>query len=104
MKPASIFAVAAISLSAAQTASADVWAERQALAAIASEITALERLVHDASEMAEADTRVEFNYDFLMRDLETIRAGIATHLSQPMNPVMPAGGEGLAGAYSKGNK
>jgi len=103
MKTASIL-TAAISLSASQIALADVWAERQALAAIAQELTALERLVNDASQMREDDTRVQFNYDMLMVDLSTIRAGIATHLSQPMNPVMPSHEPGLGGSYTKGNK
>lgn len=85
-------------------AHADVWAEREALAQVASEISALERLVHDASNLSDDDTRVQFNYDVLMQDLEVIRAGINTHLSQPINPVMPSHEDALDGSYTKANQ
>lgn len=86
------------------TAQADVWAEREALAQVASEISALERLVNDASQLNENDSRVKFNYDALMQDLSVIRAGINTHLSQPINPVMPAYEDTLGGAYTQANQ
>ena len=89
---------------ASSAANADVWAEREALAQVASEISALERLVHDASELSENDSRVKFDYDALMNDLEVIRAGINTHLSQPINPVMPSRVDALKGAYTEANK
>jgi len=89
---------------AASTAHADVWAEREALAKIGSELSALERLVNDASNLAAQDERVQFNYDTLMRDLEAIRTGIAHHLAQPINPVMPSEVSGLSGNYTATNK
>lgn len=88
----------------ASTAQADVWAEREALAQVASEISALERLVNDASKLSENDSRVKFDYDTLMNDLEVIRAGINNHLSQPINPVMPSRVDALQGAYTEANK
>ena len=91
----------AMSASAAQ---ADVWQEREALAKVASEISALERLVHDASKINQADGRVKFNYDTLMADLELIRSGIAAHLSQPINPVIPSSVDGINGGYTIGNR
>ncbi|MBV0934166.1 integrative conjugative element protein, RAQPRD family [Marinobacterium weihaiense] len=83
---------------------ADVWSERAALAQIASELTALERLVSDAQKLSENDARVKFDYDVLMRDLEVIRSGINTHLSQPINPVMPSRVDALGGEYTEKNK
>lgn len=86
------------------SAHADVWSERAALAQIASELTALERLVSDTQKLSENDARVKFDYDVLMRDLEIIRAGINTHLSQPINPVMPSHVDALGGEYTEKNK
>lgn len=89
---------------AATQVQADVWAEREALAKVGSEISALERLVNDASKLAAQDDRIHFNYDSLMRDLEAVRTGIAHHLSQPINPVMPSQVNGLTGYYTQSNK
>lgn len=87
-----------------QQALADVWSERAALAQVASEITALERLVHDTSKLSENDARVKFDYDTLMKDLEVIRTGINKHLSQPINPVMPSRVDALQGQYTGKNE
>ena len=81
-------------------AQADIWAEREALAKVASEINAIKHLVHDASKLSENRSRVKFNYDALMNDLEVIRAGINTHLSQPIDPVMPSSVNALGGSYT----
>lgn len=90
--------------SIASMAQADVWAEREALAKVSSEISALERLVIDASHLNQPDGRVTFNYDRLMRDLEVIRLGIGEHLQRPINPVMPLDYQGLRGDYSAKNQ
>ena len=87
----------------ATMAKADVWAEREALAKVSSEISALERLVIDASHIHDQDGRVTFNYDRLMRDLEVIRLGIGEHLQRPINPVMPLDYQGLRGDYTSNN-
>lgn len=87
----------------ASMATADVWAEREALAKVSSEISALERLVIDTSHLNRTDGRVIFNYDRLMRDLEVIRLGIGEHLKRPINPVMPLDYQGLRGDYTSKN-
>lgn len=102
MKPLLTAFVLAGPMSAA--VQADVWVEREALAQVASEISALERLVNDASKLSENDTRVKFNYDTLMNDLQIIRAGINTHLSQPINPVMPSLEDAIEGQYTEPNQ
>lgn len=94
-------AIAGIAIPPAQ---ADVWSERAALAQIASELTALERLVNDTQKLSENDSRVKFDYDVLMKDLEVIRGGINTHLSQPINPVMPSRVDALGGEYTEKNQ
>lgn len=99
--PAIALAAAGLSIS---PVNADVWSERAALAQIASELTALERLVSDTQKLSENDARVKFDYDVLMRDLEVIRAGINTHLSQPINPVMPSRVDALGGEYTEKNQ
>lgn len=88
----------------APAAQADMWAEREALAKVASEVSALERLVYDASLQMGKDDRIRFDYDTLMADLQAIRGGINTHLAQPINPVMPERVDALAGNYTKANK
>ena len=96
--------VLAISLLMTMNAQADIWAEREALAKVVSEINAIEHLVHDASKLSENRSRVKFNYDALMNDLEIIKTGINTHLSQPIDPVMPSSVNALGGSYTTNNQ
>jgi len=67
---------------------ADVWAEREALAAISQELRALENLVADAEDKR-SNSRTHFRYRTLLSDLRKIRFGIDHHLTQPLEPIDP---------------
>lgn len=94
----------ALGLGISSAASADVWAEREALSKVESEIKAIESLVNDASKIAVEDSRIQFEYDALIRDLRMIRQGIKDHLSQPINPVIPSRIEPVRADYTGVNK
>lgn len=96
-----VIGLASISISTA--ASADVWAERQALAQVTKEMQALERLVNETSKLSKDDSRVRFSYDSLMYDLKKIREGVERHLAQPINPVLPSEIKNLRGNYTGTN-
>ncbi len=68
-------------------AQADEDSEREALAQISNEIERLEHLVKDSSVNAvTASTRVRFQYEWLISDLQLIRAGIDAHLDSARQP------------------
>lgn len=67
---------------------ADVWAEREALAAISEQLLALESLV-DEAEARKSNARTRFSYFGLKKDLAMVRQGIENHLTQPLDPIMP---------------
>ena len=81
--------------------SADVWAEREALANIEKELVDLEALVNSAKNRSNERDRTTFDYQYLLHDLRKIREGIAQHLSVPMEPVMPGDIDALAGSYTE---
>ena len=89
-----------LALVGSHTAHSDVWAEREALAAISSEISALEHLVVDA-EAKKNDQRMTFRYDLLIRDLRKIQEGIDHHLQQPLDPINPSDIDPLVDSYSQ---
>ena len=79
---------------------ADQWSEREALARLSAEVTALEQLARDAASLSDADARVRFDYLQLLSDLGAVRQGIQKHLTQPIDPVMPARIDPLAADYT----
>lgn len=84
----------ALSLLCAQ-ARADEDAERESLARISNEIARLEDMVKDASVNAAPAARIRFQYEWLIRDLQLVRAGIDAHVDsarQP-RPVAPLKGD-----------
>lgn len=73
----------------AGTCGADVWQERQALAALSKELVALEALAREAERYSTDSSRTNFKYNALLEDLRTIRFGIDHHLRQPIEPIDP---------------
>ncbi len=61
----------------------DADAERQALARIIYEIEILKPLLAEAKAAADPDSRIQFRYDWLKKDLERIRRGIQEHIDAP---------------------
>jgi len=78
-------------------AQADGDAEREVLARLSHEITALAPLIDEAEAQADQDARIRFHYDWLRQDLDRVRLGIAEHLSAPRN--QPREIEPLRGDY-----
>lgn len=75
---------------------ADADAEREALARLVHELKALEPLINEASQAADPDARVRFQYDWLRQDLAMIRRGIEAHIEAPRaepRPVPPLRGD-----------
>jgi len=86
-----------------QYAIADVWAERQALAAVKLALSDVEALVATAKGQSNPEDRMTFNYMTLIKELRTIQGGIGTHLSVPMNPVSPSTFNVLSADYTVQN-
>ncbi len=82
-------------------ASADVWAEREALAKIETELAALEELVLTAKNHSNDSDRTTFNYQILLDDIKKIRSGISHHLTVPMEPVLPNSIDALSANYTE---
>lgn len=81
---AAILAVTCLSFSAA--ARADEESEREQLARIATEIQYLQRSVAEAAKRAPSSPRVRFQYEWLQKDLDAVRAGVEEHLNAPRQP------------------
>ncbi len=62
---------------------ADTDAEREALAKIIHELDAIKPLINEARSQADPDSRIRFQYDWLLLDLQRIKAGITEHLYAP---------------------
>ena len=87
-----------------QASVADVWAEREALAKIQSELAALEALVMTAKMKSNTKDRTTFDYEVLLGDLRKIQAGISHHLTVPMEPVVPSTIDALSSDYTEHQK
>jgi len=87
-----------------QSTIAEVWAEREALSHIESELTSLEKLVVSANKRSNPDDRTIFDYRNLLTDLRKIRSGISHHLTVPMEPVIPSGIDALRANYTDHKK
>jgi RAQPRD family integrative conjugative element protein len=68
---------------------ADADAERDALARLVHELESLEPLIVEASQAADPDARIRFQYDWLRHDLETVRHGIEAHIDAPRTEPRP---------------
>ena len=91
-------------IGASKVAVADVWAEREALAKIQSELSALEVLVITAKSRSNSEDRTTFDYGALSDDLRKIQAGISHHLTVPMNPVLPSTIDAVNSHYTEHKK
>lgn len=91
-------------MSISQVSVADVWAEREALAKIKSELAALEALVMTAKMRSNSEDRTTFDYQVLLDDLRKIQAGISHHLTVPMEPVVPSSIDALSSDYTEHQK
>lgn len=80
-------------------AQANADAEREALARLAHEIKALAPLVAQAKAQADPNARIRFRYDWLLQDLERVRAGIQAHIDAPR--AEPRKVEPLRGDYRR---
>ncbi|WP_138435711.1 integrative conjugative element protein, RAQPRD family [Marinobacter shengliensis] len=80
---------------------ADVWAEREALSSIRTELAALEVLVMSAKARSNSNERTQFEYETLLADLRKIQAGIAHHLTVPMEPIIPSAIDALSESYTE---
>jgi RAQPRD family integrative conjugative element protein len=86
------------------TVNADVWAEREALANIKTELAALEALVMTAMARRDSASRTQFDYQILLDDMRKIQSGIAHHLTGPMEPVVPSAIDALSATYTEHQK
>lgn len=89
-----------VSLCCINASQADVWAERQALAKIESELAALESLILAAKGQSNSEDRMTFDYRALLADVKKIRSGISHHLTVPMEPVVPSTIDALSSDYT----
>ena len=80
---------------------AEIWAEREALSKVESELSGLETLILAAKSRSNPEDRTTFDYAALLNDIGTIRTGIRTHLAVPMEPVFPSTIDALAGDYTE---
>ena len=80
---------------------ADVWTEREALAKVEKELASSKALIQAAKSQRDDTSRTAFNYTALLRDIDTIREGITTHLAQRMEPVVPSSIDALQADYTE---
>jgi RAQPRD family integrative conjugative element protein len=78
---------------------ADADSEREALARLAHELTALEPLIREAEAQTNHDARIRFQYNWLRQDLSRIRMGIQEHINAPRTE--PRQVEPLRGDYRR---
>lgn len=76
---------------------ADTDAERAVLVQIISELKTLDKLIDRAEKEADPTARINFQYDWLRRDLKLVRRGIQDHLDVPSSE--PREFEPLQGDY-----
>lgn len=76
---------------------ADTEAEHTALAQVVTELKALDKLIDRAEKEADPTARIQFQYDWLRRDLRLVQRGIQDHLDTPSSE--PREFEPLQGDY-----
>lgn len=62
---------------------ADLDGERTALAKLVHELDGLEPLIAEAQAQADQAGRLQFQYDWLLLDIQRIKLGIQEHLTAP---------------------
>ncbi len=78
---------------------ADPEGENAKLALIIHELHALTPLVQEAEALANKDSRIQFQYDWLSLDLERIKSAILEHITAPR--VQPRSFPPLKGDYRR---
>lgn len=58
--------------------------EQQALLEIDGHLAELAVLIEAAESSADPDARIRFRYDWLRRDVATVRAGVQAHIHRPL--------------------
>lgn len=81
--PSSLLTILFLGLTVAPAALANTDVEREALAKLIHELTALESLIQQAESNAAPDARIRFRYDWLRQDLKHLKDGIQSHLDAP---------------------
>lgn len=69
-----------------QNAVADeaITAEQQALLKVDRHLADLASLIEAAEQSADPDSRIQFRYDWLRRDIAQVRKGVQVHVHKPL--------------------
>lgn len=78
--------VCAAVVAPARAAGGDADTERENLARIDAELERVQVMVQEAADRAPSGQRVKFRYDWLLKDLQMMRAGISEHVDAPRQP------------------
>ena len=70
-------------LMAASNVNADIDAEKAKLALIVHELETLPPLIEEAEALADKNDRIQFQYEWLSRDIEHIKSAIQEHINAP---------------------
>ena len=75
-----------LSFLAVQNAVADeaITAEQHALLKVDRHLADLESLIEAAEQSADPDSRIQFRYDWLRRDIAQVRKGVQAHVHKPL--------------------
>jgi len=70
-------------MTAATNVNADIDAEKAKLAMIIHELEAITPLIEDAETLADKSDRIQFQYEWLLRDISNIKSAIQEHIDTP---------------------
>lgn len=70
-------------LMTASNVNADIDAEKAKLALIVHELETLPSLIDEAEALADKNERIQFQYEWLSRDIEHIKSAIQEHINAP---------------------
>ena len=76
-------ALISLLLIAATNVNADIDAEKAKLAMIIHELEAITPLIKDAETLADKNDRIQFQYEWLSRDISNIKSAIEEHIDTP---------------------
>jgi RAQPRD family integrative conjugative element protein len=72
-----------LSITTANIALADSEGEKKALAQIIHELDAITPLIEEAQAQADQDRRIQFQYDWLVLDINRIKSAMYEHIAAP---------------------
>lgn len=99
MKRLVMLCVVTISLLSIGPVFADTSGEKAALQRLSWEVHAMEQLLQEAESQSDPAARYPFRYDYLRKDLMTIRHGIESYISTPQD--IPVTQSKLKGNYRR---